>query len=320
MTTTLLTLTLVLAAADPSTSADKPRPKHSPYAPSLPYLTREEEDKLDHIIDQFMRYDIGVLRGEEGKKALKDFRDLKAEAIPALVRGLNRAAQIEHSCPVVVIAEKLQRLVLASDDRELLEFVQDNIGASVGPTPHMGVLRDLRFKVMLRKNRVAERPPAAFKPVQRMTLAQLADAASSERGARLQTVLTELEKRSGPEVLAGLANAARSYEPSTRQTGRTLLERHLGRQKAEVVKEKLRAEDLEVRKAAIRVAARIPALVEQVIGLLADEDNEVREAAHVALVRLNRGQDLGPPRQARKEQIEQAQEKWRSWLAQRAGR
>lgn len=318
MTTALLTLTLVLAAAEPSTATEKPRPTRSPYGPSLPYLTPKEEDKLDRIIDRFMQYDIGTLRGEDGKQALKEFRELKAEAIPALVRGLNRAAQIEHSCPVVVIAEKLQRLILASDDRELLEFVQDNIGSGVGATRHAGVLRDLRFKVVLRKNRVAQRPPATFKPVQRLTAAQLADAASSERGQRLESVLTELEKRNGPEVLAGLANAARSYEPSTRRLGRNLLDRHLGRQKPEVVKEKLRSDDLEVRKAAIRVVGvKMPQLAEPVIDLLADDDNEVREAAHAVLVRLNRGQDLGPARQARKEQVQQAQQKWRIWLAQR---
>jgi hypothetical protein len=43
MTTTLLVLTLtVFGAAD--TPSTKEKPKHSPYAPSLPYLTKEEED------------------------------------------------------------------------------------------------------------------------------------------------------------------------------------------------------------------------------------------------------------------------------------
>jgi len=50
MTTTLLVLTLtVFGAADTPTTKEKP--KHSPYAPSLPYLTKEEEEKIDEIIE-----------------------------------------------------------------------------------------------------------------------------------------------------------------------------------------------------------------------------------------------------------------------------
>jgi hypothetical protein len=126
MTTILLVFTLTVCAAD--TPDTKEKPKHSPYAPSLPYLTKEEEEKIDEIIDRFMLYDIGRLQGEAARKALKDFKDLGPEAIPALVRGLNRAATIEHSCPVVVIAQKIGKLLGTSEDRELLEFVRDSVG------------------------------------------------------------------------------------------------------------------------------------------------------------------------------------------------
>src|SRR5690242_13193143 len=85
------------------TKESKEKPKHSPYAPSLPYLTKAEEDKLDEIVNRYIQYDIGRLQGRDGAKALKEFNDLGPEAIPSLVRGLNRAAAIEHSCPVVVI-------------------------------------------------------------------------------------------------------------------------------------------------------------------------------------------------------------------------
>src|SRR6516165_4633742 len=183
MTTAVLVLTLaVLGAGDdvPSRSSatrEKEKPKHSPYAPSLPYLTKEAEDKLDEIIDRFMLYDIGRLQGQEAAKALKDFRDLGPEAIPALVRGVNRAAKIEHSCPVVVIAQKLGKLLAASEDRELLEFVRDNIGAGVGRTRHAGVLRDLRVGVGMRKNALARRPTGPKTP-RAMSVVELADATS----------------------------------------------------------------------------------------------------------------------------------------------
>jgi hypothetical protein len=63
MTSTLLTLTLVLIAAEPEKSPRKP----SGIAPSLPALTREEEDKLDAIVDRLIMADIGRLRGEEAR-------------------------------------------------------------------------------------------------------------------------------------------------------------------------------------------------------------------------------------------------------------
>jgi len=313
MTPTLLALTLaVLGAADQPTTKEKP--KHSPYAASLPYLTKEEEDKLDDIIDRFMLYDIGRLQGAEAVKALKDFKALGSESIPALIRGLNRAAQIEHSCPVVVIAQKLGRLLVASDDVELLEFARDNIGAGVGRTRHAGVLQDLRVGVMLRKNSVARRPKAGPKSPRAMSVGELADAASSERGPRLKSLLTELANRRGKEVLPGLANAAGNYDKDIQKLGRDLLYAHLARQTPEVIKEKLGDELAEVRRAAVRVVVnRMPRLAGELIDVLADGQAEVRAAAHDALVKLSRGEDFGPPADAGKERIAEAQEKWRSW-------
>jgi hypothetical protein len=329
MTTPLLVLTLALCgAADgvPTSSPgtkEKEKPKHSPYAASLPYLTKEEEDKLDEIIDRFMLYDIGRLGGQEGAKALKAFKALGPEAIPALVRGLNRAAAIEHSCPVVVIAQKLGRLLAASDDQELMEFVRDNIGSGVGRTRHAGVLQDLRVAVSMRKNSLARQPASSTgpKPPRGMSVTELADAASIERGPRLRSILIELEKRRGLEVVPALANAAVSYEKDIQKLGRDLLDRHLSRQTEAVVKEKLHDELIEVRLSALRViAGRMPRLAGELIDLLDDDKDEILAAAHAALVKLSRGQDFGPVADADKETIAEAQAKWRTWWDRRKGR
>jgi hypothetical protein len=319
MTPALLVLTLALCGAGDTPSA-KEKPKHSPYASSLPHLTKEEEDKLDKIIDRFMLYDIGRLQGDDARKALKDFKDLGPEAIPALVRGVNRAARIEHSCPVVVIAQKLGRLLQASADQELLEYARDNIGSGVGRTRHAGVLQDLRMGITMHKNAVARRPPSGPKSPRLMTVVELADAGSTERGPRLQSILVELEKRRGKEVLPGLANAAGSYDKDIQKLGRDLLERHLSRQTEAVVKEKLKDELVEVRKAAVRVvAAKMPRLAGELIDVLADEQAEVRAAAHDALVKLSHGEDFGPAADAGKEQVAEAQGKWRSWWDRNRG-
>lgn len=325
MTTTLLTLTLVaLTGADGSTT---PRPKSSPYAPSLPYLTREEEKKLDKIIDRFMQFDIGLLPGAEGRQALREFERLGPEAIPALIRGLNRAAAIEHSCPVVVIAKKLTRFLMASDDRELLEFARDNIGAGVGPTRHKNVLADLRVRCMLRRTALARRSSKTAaatarapesKSLKGRTVSELAKAVSTERGPRLRQVLLELSGRRGQEVLDGLCTGANSYDRDIQQFSRDLLDRHLGKNSAAFVKSKLKDDQAEVRKSAIRViAARAPKLGGEVIALLTDDDAGVRETARRALVRISRGADFGPPSGADKAQREEAQQKWLAWWQSR---
>src|SRR5207248_4251459 len=90
-----------------------------------------------------------------GVKALREFRKLGPEAIPALIRGINRAAAINHSCPVTVIAEKMRRLLASSRDVKLMQFVRDEVGAGVGPTRHAAVLQDLRVAVMLHRNALA---------------------------------------------------------------------------------------------------------------------------------------------------------------------
>jgi hypothetical protein len=310
-------------AGSAKTKDPKEKPKRSPYAPSLPYLTKEEEDKLDKIVDRFMEYDIGRLQGREGAKALKEFKDLGPEAIPALVRGLNRAAKIEHSCPCVVIAQKLGKLLAASEDQELMEFVRDEIGSGVGHTSHAGVLKDLRFAVTLRKNALARRGSSSSvgpKAAGAMTVTELADAASIERGPRLRSILIELSKRRGEEVGPALANAAASYDKEIQKLGRDLLDRHLSRQSESAVKEKLGHELVEMRKSAMRViAVKMPRLAGELIDLLSDDKEEVRTAAHEALVKLSRGQDFGPTAGAEKEQIAEAQAKWRSWWSSKQG-
>src|SRR5262245_53090423 len=99
----LIALALLGAAGQ---AADAPRKPH-PLVPSLPLLPREEEDRLDDIVNRFILFDIGQLPGPEGQKAQAEFQKLGPEAFFALVRGFNRALAVEGSCPAVTIARKL---------------------------------------------------------------------------------------------------------------------------------------------------------------------------------------------------------------------
>jgi hypothetical protein len=260
MHATLTVLALLLPAADAASPYKGREP--NPFAPSLPELTRAEEEDLDRILDRFMKYDIGQLRGEEGKKALREFEKLGPEAIPAMIRGMNKAALINHSCPAAVIAKKLRTMLLTSDDRELLLYASENIGAGVDKSPHLVILRNLRMEVNVRKGLLG-RTPAGPKPPSRMTAAELSEAAGSRTGATLKAVLIELETRRGDDVLAGLATAALNSDRELAQLSRDLLERHLRRQPTKVLVQKLKDPNAEVRQAASRL------WVGKVIALLA---------------------------------------------------
>jgi hypothetical protein len=293
----------------------QPPRQRSPYGPSLPLLTDAEEKKLDGIIDRFVRQDVGQLKGDEARQAVKDFAALKQDAIPALIRGVNRAAKIEHSCPCVLIAKKLERLLLASDDRELLEFARDEIGCDVGDSRHKPVLQDLRLRVTFRMNALARREPSP-KATRPQSTSELAAATSSERGTRLTAVLSELEKRDGPEVINALATASQSYDSEVAGLGRDALDRYLGRRGEAFVRASVADDRAEVRKSVARVVAvKWPALARDLIPLLDDQKADVREAAHTALVKLAKGEDFGPP-SARADDLirKEAQRRWGAWV------
>jgi hypothetical protein len=320
MTTTLLTLTLALFAAEPE-KFDKPVRKASAVAPSLPALTREEEDKLDEIVNRLILADTGRLRGEDAKKAVKEFEALKAEAIPALIRGMNKAAGFNHSCPVLLIGKKLTGLLMASNDQQLLEYARDEIGAGVGRSRYSGTLADLRVKCMMRKNYLARTAPPPPKGIAALTTSELAKQTNSERGPRLKALLTELSKRTGKEVLPALAFAAESYEKDTQKLGRELLDSHLARLSSSQVVEKLGDDNAEIRKSAIRViASKHPDYLDRVIDRVTDDDAEVRAASRAVLVKAARGEDFGPAVKADKAGQRESQSKWREWWKRRSQR
>ena len=234
----LLTFALGLALAwGQHTHAQTSKPREAnPLAPSLPLLSDKEEEKIDNTIDRFIQYDMGQLRGEEGKKALKGFRELGPEAIPGMIRGLNRAAKIESSCPAVTIAKKLAVMLRASNDPDLLDFARENVGAGITQSRHMAVIKDLKVLCIMRKRAVGNNPVILRTPPQReqepITLA-IPDSPPSDqpkRDAKSEKALRKLAERNDDEALAELAKAASSKDKQTQQLGRELLTQVLSRQ------------------------------------------------------------------------------------------
>jgi hypothetical protein len=315
MSRILLSLLLVVPAVCAQTG--EPRKPH-PYAPSIKELTEEEEKKLDTIVDRFILFDTGKLRGAEGQQAYRDFVKLGPDAIPALLRGLTRASMIQHSCPVTVIASKLERLLGASMDLRLLDFARDEMASAAGDGPHRVVVQNLRFGVTQRMNALKRAGVTALKPgqqfVKSMMTSALIEEAGKERGDRLRQVLAELGQRNGDEVLNTLGISAGSYDKEIQQIARTSLNTNLTRQKPDDLRKNLTHEKSEVRLAAVRVV-RTKELRwgSELIERLSDDDATVREWAVTALIRMARGMDFGPPKNASKEQRDQAIQRWRAW-------
>lgn len=95
------------------------------------------QQRYDQIVDDFIEYDVGRLRGAAGQKARRRFSELSSDALPALVRGLNKSANIHATCPVGVIASKVLLTIKRAGDPALRQYAIDNIGRGVSPNaPH----------------------------------------------------------------------------------------------------------------------------------------------------------------------------------------
>jgi hypothetical protein len=299
----------------------------------------DREQKFDKIIDRFIDYDTGKLPGPEGKQALAEFARLGPEALPALIRGLNRAAKIEHSCPAVTIAKKLNAMLRASQSPGILEFARENIGAGVTQSSHMGVIKDLRVLCMLRRQSLLARgvtdPDEAPEPLQTSTLEtqprrkkvrelttkELAEATGTERGLRLRMVLEELGKREENEAIDALGSAASTRDGDPQKLARQLLARKMDNLDNTALKAKLKDDRAEIKLAAMRTAGgRSLRIGEALIELLSDTDNSIRQAARDSLKRLSGGQDHGPKSDASEADRKHAVEQWRAWLAAQSGR
>jgi hypothetical protein len=165
----MLSLTCTFVAvffycAEPPRSPDGTTPrKPHPFAPSLPETTKEEEDKFDKIIDRFILADTGKLKGPEFKEAMQDFEKLPPESIFALIRGMNRSATINHSCPALTIAKRIHKQLRTSNDMSLLTFARENVGAGVERSQHADAIKDLRLAIAKRMSTVSNASPPVLR-------------------------------------------------------------------------------------------------------------------------------------------------------------
>ena len=171
----------------------------------------------DDVVDRFIEYDIGRLRGEVGAAARRDFELLGPESVPALVRGLNKSAYIAASCPVGVLSTKLEREVGASRDPTLIRFAIENLGQGVrADAVHADRVYALRERLLKRFGRsieyartdlarhefaTAAEHVEAHEQLRTASLAELTRAISGSDPARSQAALAILDRRTQPMTL-----------------------------------------------------------------------------------------------------------------------
>jgi hypothetical protein len=281
----------------------------------------DEEKQRDAVIDRFILADTGRLAGAEAKKAVEAFKKLGVESVPALLRGLNKSAKIDHSCPVLMIAKKLSTILLASDDEKLVEMARDEIGAGLSRSPHAAALADLRVRLAMHQNALSRRPPIPPKGPGAMTTQALMKAVPKVRGEQLLSVLRELGKRDENEALTGLSLAASaSRDPEAAKLAREMLDARVSRDSLSAVKERMEDGGVEVKRSAIRVARdKHVGLTLAVIDRLTDDSPAVRAEARAALKKVSEGkEDFGPePAAAKAKQLE-ARKRWKAWWLSQA--
>jgi hypothetical protein len=315
----LFTSTLTLCLATGSPDAEKTHEPH-PLAPSLPKLSAKEEKALDQVIERFIQYEIGKVRPGEGARIIEDFHKLGPEATFALIRGLNRAANIEGSCPVVVIGKKLGKILRSTEDVELLQYARESIGLGVTVKRHQSILTDLKFACVLRKGELARKgivkQAPAHKAMSKLSVAELNKAIETEHGPQVPPLLKELAQRKGDKVIDALSTAAAQHDSGVQKLARELLTKNLTRLSPSQVKARLKDENTEVRAAAARASiSKGLRLGGELIDLLEDADENVRQSARQGLVQLSKGADYGPAPEADAAARAQAVKQWRAWWA-----
>lgn len=289
-------------------------------APSLPELTDAEEARLDEIIDRFMQFDTGKLGGAAGSRALEAFQKLGNEAIPALLRGLRKSAELEHSCPVTVIAKKLRLLLGKSEDLELLEFARDEISA-IDSIRYRGLLTDLRVGITRRQADLARAGITRKKPdspLARLSVEELNRRIRAERQEATAVALGEaLAKRGELKASDGLGHLAGSVYPTLQKEGMRLLSVWMQARTAQEARELLQHEIAQVR---LMAGRRLIHLKDkrsvEALALLKDPVQQVREGLHGELIRIA-GKDLANPGKSKAEQ-EAAFRVWVDWWKQQA--
>jgi hypothetical protein len=168
---------------------------------------------------------------------------------------------------------------------------------------------------------VVGKKPARGKPKtpEEAAARKLSDAVVSSAGEKRLSLLNELRDTKGGEYTEALAEVIGRLEGQPRKQARAALADRLTRMKVAVLREYLKDEDVEIRRAAALAAAQKDAkiLAPDVIRLLSDPEPMVERAAYAALKAIS-GKDFGPRSGADRSEKAKAIAAWELWWKKEA--
>ncbi len=310
-----LLILLIIGQTVPISGKREPHP----LAPSLPLLSEAEEARYDKIVNQFIKYDLGQLPGAEGLKAKNDFLKLGSESIPALFRGLQTSAKLEHSCPVAMISQKLKSFLMKSDDDELLDYARDELTSALEGSRHAPLLQDMRLGVTMRRKVVLANKPQVPKWLLTMTVAEMLKSLQEEENQQKHKLMAqELGRRGDHESLQGLGLFAVSFYPEVKDPSIKLLQEKMRKLKIGEMQEFLKDTNPLLRQKAAEAMGNLKAIkgAEDLVPLLLDSNAGVQKAVRGALVKIGAGKDFGPIDFSNTESVRKSQLEWKRWLTE----
>jgi hypothetical protein len=137
-------------------------------------------------------------------------------------------------------------------------------------------------------------------------------------GEDQENLLTKLKSSKGVVYTEALAGSIPLLNGGMKAKARDALARRLTRMSAETLKDKLKDDNLEIRRAAALACAlkKAKAHIPHLIALLEDPELPVALAAHQALKDLS-GEDFGPEADATRAERKEAVAQWKAWWKKR---
>lgn len=321
--------------------------------------TRQAQSKgadtdYDQIVEDFIQFDIGNVRDPVAVQRIKArFNGLKSDdAVPALVRGLNRSTRMRASCPITALSSKLKGILQNSQDAEVGAHVLRNLELrdAGGYTHHIRGVHDAAEKQLIRlktkagaeqhfKRRFEDEGRLAYAPGKKLTelAARDGNASQPKEAPAAEKNGQEKNRFAAPRVperkppangsdlsklsIEELADRLKEKDRATQSKAIGELYRRAGQgdekavaEHAEAICKCLKDGDVATRETAARLLGLIrnQPAVPTLIDALEDSNAQVRSSAATALTRITR-QLFGPNDNATPDERKQAIARWREW-------
>ena len=171
------------------------------------------------------------------------------------------------------------------------------------------------------KNEKPENPKTAPPAGGEADAARMAQELIQANPAKQERLLDNLRENKGAEYTQALVKAIPKLDGDIKKKARDALAERMSRMTSATIRDRLKDDDAELRRAAALAAAmkEDTTHVPRLIDLLDDPDNHVSRAAYAALKSLS-GKDFGPAKDATRAERAEATAAWKTWWKAKNGK